>query len=155
MAEIKKDNAKWRVAIICIGLIVGIALLALGGEGAKSDVKTDSAEEYRAMLESELCGICSELAGTEVWVFVSLAGGYSYSYALDSRGGVLTVGNGSGESAVVEGSRSPAVAGVGIVYRGAQNTELESRLTELDSSSLGIGSNKIFAVSSKKSAVHS
>ena len=155
MAESKRGNAKWRIMILGLGLLVGVALLILGGDGAKGEVRVDAAEEYRIMLEGELGRLCSQLIGTEVSVFVSLEGGYSYSYALDSRGGVLTVGSGGGESAVVESSKSPVVSGVGIVYNCEQSAYLDGRLTELVSSALGIGCNKIFAVGSKKSALQS
>ena len=148
-----KDTAKWRVAIIGIGFVIGVALLLFGGGAEeKSAPMSDSAESYRASLEEKLELLCESFTGGEVSVFVSLEGGFSYSYAPDSRGGVVTVGSGSSESALVESTEMPRVAGVGVVYSGAENARLEGELLGLVSSSLGVGTNKIFIISSKKSA---
>jgi len=145
----QKDMAKWKVAIIGIGFVIGVAMLAFGGGGEKSEVKKDLASEYRATVEAELEELCEAMTGGEVKVFVSLEDGFSYSYALDSRGGVVTVGSGSSEEALVESVRAPVIAGVGVVCDGNAD---RSRLVELISSSLGIGTNKIFVTDVKKIA---
>ena len=149
-----KDITKSKVAVIGIGLIIGIALLLFGGETPKEE-KSESAEDYRAAIEASLERICQSAAGGEVRVFVSIDEGYSYVYADDGRGGVVSVGSGSNEYALVERVFMPKISGVGAVYFGTKDLALESKLTELISSSLGIGKNKIFIIESKNSKLHS
>ena len=62
----------------------------------------------------------------------------------------MTVGSGSSESALVERVDMPRVSGVGVVYFGETNLETEKKLLGLISSSLGIGTNKIFIIGAKK-----
>ena len=151
MKEIKKDAAKGRVLVIGIGFVIGVALLLAGGQGGESpEITDDNAEAYRISLESELEALCEALADGEVKVFLSLEGGYTYTYAPDGRGGIVTVGSGSSEKAIIEGSFAPKVSGVGVVYFGAKSPALEGELTELVSSALGVGKNKIFIIASKK-----
>ena len=146
----QKETAKWKVAIIGIGFVLGVAMLIFGGRGNEGEeVKADSADEYRLLIESGLEELCSAVTGSEVKVFVSFEEGYSYAYALDSRGGVVTVGSGNSERAIVESVAMPKIGGVGIVYRGTAN---EGELLELVSSALGIGKNKIFIVGAKKAS---
>ena len=153
MGENKKDNAKWRVAIIGIGFVIGVALLLFGTGGTpKAEKQVNNTETYRLALEEELESLCGAMVGANVQVFVSLEGGFSYSYALDSRGGVVTVGSGSSESALIEDTYMPTVSGVGVVYSGAHSAATEEKLCELVSSALGIGKNKIFIIGAKKSA---
>ena len=147
---VKEDISKWKVAIIGIGFVLGVAMLVFGGRGnGGEEVKGDSLEEYRLCVESELVELCSAVTGSEVSVFVCFEGGFSYGYALDSRGGVVTVGSGNSERALVESVTMPRVSGVGIVYRGVGR---EGELLELVSSSLGIGKNKIFITDAKKAS---
>lgn len=151
MKENKKDTAKWRVAIIGIGFVIGVALLLAGGSGEKTEeVSTYSDQAYRLSLESELEELCEALVGGDVKVFLSLEGGFSYVYAPDQRGGIVTVGSGSSEKAIIESSRAPLVSGVGVVYFKEKSPILESELADLISSALGIGANKIFIIASKK-----
>ena len=151
MGKERKDMSKWRVAIIGIGFVIGAALLLFGGGGDKSEeVVRDTATAYRAELEEGLESLCERLTGGEVEVFVSLESGFSYSYALDSRGGVVTVGSGSSEKALVEKELAPSVSGVGVVCSSALSAEREKELMELVSSALGIGKNKIFIIGAKK-----
>ena len=148
----QKDISKLKVAIIGIGFVIGLALLAFGGGGnsSKSEIKKDDADMYRQTLENKLEVLCEAMTGSEVEVFVSLEEGFSYSYALDSRGGVVTVGSGSSEKALVESVFMPEVSGVGVVCLGGGYDE--NGLVELISSSLGIGANKIFITDAKKIA---
>jgi len=147
----KKDIGKTRVAIVGVGFVLGVLLLVFGaGGGEKPQVKADDAAEYRSVVEKELVALCENMLGEKVDVFVSLESGYGYSYALDSRGGVMTVGSGSSESALVERVDMPRVSGVGVVYFGETNLETEKKLLGLISSSLGIGTNKIFIIGAKK-----
>lgn len=150
----KKDISKWKVVIIGIGFVIGVVMLIFGGRGgdSKAEPQDNGIESYRAALESELESLCEAMTGGDVEVFVTLDGGFSYSYALDSRGGVVTVGSGSSESALVESVLMPAISGVGIVYSGVESSERERALLELVSSSLGVGANKIFIIGTKKSA---
>lgn len=145
----QKDISKLKVAIIGIGFVIGLALLAFGGgRTEKSEIKKDDAGEYREALEDKLEALCEAMTGGNVEVFVSLEDGFFYSYALDSRGGVVTVGSGSSETALVESVFMPSVSGVGVVCSGGDFDE--KRLMELISSSLGIGTNKIFIADTKK-----
>ena len=151
MKENKKDTAKWRVAIIGIGFVIGVALLLAGGTGTeKEKIDTDSTEAYRLSLEAELEELCEALVGEEVKVFLSLEGGFSYVYAPDQRGGIVTVGSGSSEKAIIERSCAPKVSGVGVVYFKERSPNLEGELSGLISSALGVGTNKIFIIASKK-----
>ena len=147
----QKDISKWKVAIIGIGFVIGIAMLIFGGsDGVKEEIPKDSIDVYMTSVEERLEDLCEAVTGGEVRAFVSYEGGFSYSYALDSRGGVITVGSGSAKEAVVESVSMPEISGVGIVCRGGSYNEGE--LLELVSSSLGIGKNKIFITCAKKSA---
>ena len=142
--------SKWRVAIIGIGFVIGVAMLFLGGENGKNEESVEySVEDYSREAENKLTAICEAALGCDVEVFITYEEGFVYSYALDSRGGVVTVGSGSGKQALVERVFMPKVSGVGIVCRGDYD---EARLLELVSSSLGVGKNKIFITGTKKSS---
>lgn len=143
----KKEISRSRVAIIGIGFVLGLAMLVLGGRGETEAPKSDNPEEYRSAVESELEELCRAAVGGDVRVYVSLDGGFSYGYALDSRGGVITVGSGGSERAVVESVEMPSIGGVGMVFEGDCD---ENELLELVSSALGIGKNKIFITNAKK-----
>ena len=56
------------------------------------------------------------------------------------------------EKALVEDTFMPKISGVGVVCSGSVGSEVENSLTELISSALGVGKNKIFIIGSKKSA---
>lgn len=152
----KKEIGRSRVAIIGVGFVLGVLLLFFGGgKNEKQQVRSDDAAQYRILVESEITELCEDMLGERAEVFISLGSGYSYSYALDSRGGVMTVGSGSSESALVERVDMPEISGVGVVYYGEQTPEIERRLVELISSSLGVGSNKIFIIGAKKPILQS
>ena len=145
----KKDISKWKAAIIGIGFVIGAVMLLFGGGGGKeAEVRGDDLFTYREEIEEELTRLCYEACGGRVQVFVSFEEGFSYGYALDSRGGVVTVGSGSSEKAVVESVAMPTVSGVGIVCIDGNCDE--NSLLQLVSSSLGIGMNKIFIINAKK-----
>ena len=146
----QKDISKWKVAIIGIGFVIGVAMLIFGGsDGVKEEIPKDSIDVYMTSVEERLEDLCEAVTGGEVRAFVSCEGGFSYSYALDSRGGVITIGSGSAKEAVVESVSMPKISGVGIVCRGGRYDE--SEILELVSSALGIGKNKIFITCAKKS----
>ena len=139
----QRDISKWKVAIIGIGFVIGLAMLVLGGaDSDRQEKQEDELESYKNAVESKLENICEAMIGGDAEVFVSYEEGFSYSYALDSRGGVVTVGSGSSEKALVSSVAMPKISGVGIVCGGSRYDE--SKLLELVSSSLGIGKNKIF-----------
>ena len=147
----QKDISKWKVAIIGIGFVIGVAMLIFGGTGGeKEEMIQDSTAVYMSSVEERLEDLCEAVTGGAVRALVSYEGGFSYSYALDSRGGVVTVGSGSSKEAVVESVSMPKISGVGIVCRGGRYDE--SEILELVSSALGIGKNKIFITCAKKSA---
>ena len=141
--------SKWKVAVIGIGFVLGAVMLLFGGgEGREAEVKSDDVAVYREKMEEDLTRLCNEACGGRVQIFISFEDGFSYGYALDSRGGVVTVGSGSSEKAVVESVAMPTVSGVGIVC--VDGTCNENSLLELVSSALGIGMNKIFIMDAKK-----
>ena len=153
--KVKKDISKQKVAIIGIGFVIGLAMLIFGG-GAKpqnDEARKDSVEEYRKMIEVKIEALCETMTGCDAEVFVTLEGGFSYSYALDSRGGVVTVGSGGSKEALIESVIMPRVSGVGVVCEGKSFDE--GRLLDLISSSLAIGKNKIFIADAKKSVTQS
>lgn len=149
MAEkTQKDISKMKVAIIGIGFVIGVAMLFFGGgETQKNEIKKEGIDEYREAVETKLEVLCEAAIGGDVEVFVSFEDGFFYSYALDSRGGVVTVGSGSSEEALVESVSMPSVSGVGVVCGSSYD---EGVLLELISSALGIGKNKIFITQAKK-----
>ena len=153
--KIKKDISKQKVAIIGIGFVIGVAMLIFGGnaEPKKNETRDDSLEEYREMVEEKLEALCEAMTGCEAEVFVMLEEGFSYVYALDSRGGVITVGSTGSKEAVIETVLMPRVSGVGVVCE--EKGFDEAGLLDLISSSLGIGKNKIFIADRKKSFAQS
>lgn len=149
MEKHKKDISKQKIAIIGIAFVIGLALMTFGGaEHSRSPEDEGELTKYRTELEDKLEELCRAVTGQEAQVIVSLEGGFSYRYALDSRGGVVTVGSGSSREALVESVSMPKISGVGVV---CSCDSLEKRmLTELICSSLGIGSNRIFIGDAKK-----
>lgn len=143
-------NKTQKLVIAAVGLCLGVAMLlfgSFGGTGSTAEESDEvlSAESYRRELENALTSLCGSVRGAgKVSVFITLSGGYEYVYSTDERGECVTVGSGSSERAVVESVRSPEIRGVGIVCSGADDPAVAAALCDLISSTLGIGSNRIF-----------
>lgn len=156
MKEESKNGRTRKMAVAVIGVTLGVVLMFLGSFGgfgsseSSSDTDVLSAEDYRAQVEERIRTLCSAVRGAgEVQVFVTLSGGYEYVYSQDEKGECVTVGSGSSERAVVESVRSPEIMGVGIVCAGARDPAVKQALTELVSSALGIGTNRIVVAEGK------
>lgn len=147
--KIQKDISKKRkLIVVCLGFVIGIALLIFsGGESRAPENEENEFDVYAAEISKSLEELCKSLLECDVNVFVSFESGFAYNYALDSRGGVVTVGSGSSETALISSVTMPKIAGVGIVYGGNLNDE--SEILELISSALGIGKNKIYITCAK------
>lgn len=132
---LKKKNGIWKAAII---LLAGILLLLFGGlsDSGSTDGKADELSLYGAELEARVEQLCSSLDGVgKARAMITFA---------------------SGERTVYEGSRAvgkkpPEVMSVTVLCEGAGNGEVVARLTEMLSSLLGIGTNrvKVMKISSK------
>lgn len=156
----KYKNKRQKFILIFLGLFLGIGLLVFGGrnkEEAKDTqipVRDDytMTEEYARMLEDRVAKICSEVKGvSEVEVFVSLSGGYRTVYAYDSqstssghKSQLVMSGSGSDKKAVVAAYEYPEISGVGIVYKGTDDSAVRAQMISLVSAALDISTNKIF-----------
>jgi stage III sporulation protein AG len=156
-----------KLAVALVGILLGVLLLFFGNRAGQDtsdptpntppEMSTPSAEAYRAELESRVKTLCSRVAGVgEVEVMITLAGGFEYVYATDTRtaaGGVtttyVTVGSGSSESLVYIAEKPPAIVGVGVVCVGGADPTVRQEITSLLSAALGIGSNKIYVTGRK------
>ena len=148
--------------------IVGIAIVLLAGSAEKSSSTelTSSGEDdlalYTEMLEEKIKKLCEACDGvSHVTVAVMLEGGFEYEYAKNTEYGknsygderreeYLVIGQGSGERCVLLRRRLPEISGVGIVCRGGESDIVRERLAELVSSTLNIGSNKIYITSASQ-----
>ena len=148
--------------------IVGIAIVLLAGSAEKSSSPelTASGEDdlalYTEMLEEKIKKLCEACDGvSHVTVAVMLEGGFEYEYAKNAEYGknsygderreeYLVIGQGSGERCVLLRRRLPEISGVGIVCRGGESDIVRERLAELVSSTLNIGSNKIYITSASQ-----
>lgn len=164
---VKSMKKSGKLAIPLAGVILGVLLLFFGNRAGKdtsdptphtpSETSAPSAEAYRTELETRVKALCSRVAGVgEAEVMITLAGGFEYVYATDTRtaaGGVttsyVTVGSGSGESLVFVTEKPPAIVGVGVVCAGGNDPAVRQEITSLLSAALGIGSNKIYVTGHK------
>lgn len=151
-------KAFWRgrgkLLILLGGALLGILFLLFGGRPAKTaetvgtddtKARVEALEAYRESLQKELELLCEAADGvSDVRVLVTLSGGYTAHYVADGDGKTVTVGSGSGETALLSHLSPPAVAGVGIVCRGGSDPEVQRTLTELIASALGIPRNRVY-----------
>ena len=155
MKGIKEMGIK-KIVLAIMGVALGATLMLAGNfGGSKSESRAEEedatrAETYRVQTEDRVRALCESVKGVDgVKVMVTLSGGYRTVYAEDARGECLTVGSGSSERAVIRSVGAPEIVGVGIVCRGAEDPEVRSTLTELVSSSLGIGANRVVITDGK------
>ena len=147
-------KAKGRLWLLMGGGLLGICLLLFGGFGGEEKVTAEIDEisarvaeldAYEARLEKELEALCESVAGvSDAEIMVSFSGGYAVRYTEDGDKNPVSVGSGSSEEALFDSLRPPAVAGVGIVCRGGSRAQVQSELTELVSTALGIPANRVY-----------
>ncbi len=148
--EISKLGKKGGLALLILGLVLGLGLMLMGGaeeDSGDTSAALPSPDAYRASLEARIADLCGGVSGAgRVQVFVTLAGGYEYVYATDNDGRCLTVGSGTREQAVVEAVRAPEILGVGIVCQGADDPRVSADLARLVASALSVGTNRIVVI---------
>jgi stage III sporulation protein AG len=152
---------------IIIGVVGIIIVLFAGTSGKKAETELASTDDgdllaYTEMLESKIKRLCEACDGvSSVTVAVTLDGGFEYEYAKNTEYGknsygderreeYLVIGQGSGERCVIIRRRLPEISGVGIVCRGGESDIIRERLVGLISSTLNIGSNKIYITSASQ-----
>ena len=142
-----------KLLLLAGGAAVGILFLLFGGFSKQTQTasaddtaeRIETLEAYRADLERKLELLCEAVDGvSDVRVLVTFSGGYAAHYATDSGGRTVTVGSGSGETALLSYLSPPAVAGVGIVCRGGSDPTVQQTLIELVSSALGVSRNRVY-----------
>ena len=139
--------------MIVAALMVGVAMLVLGGQEKKSEVKGEGGSEliaYSKEVEAKILELCSRVEGVKnVSVAVSFESGFEYVYATDGDK-TLTVGSGSSESAVRVTEKPPTISGIGIVCTGGGDPRIQQKLINLISAAYGISSNKIYITEAQK-----
>ncbi|MBQ7338207.1 MAG: hypothetical protein IJW40_07110 [Clostridia bacterium] len=117
----------------------------------------DELSQYAKALTREIEQLCASVEGAgTVHAVVSLDGGFTYLYAADreqksdASGGAqssesyITVGSGSGESAVLLTKIPPAIAGIGIVCSGGDRATVRAEIISLLDAAYGVGTNRIY-----------
>ena len=141
--------------------LLGICLLLLGGNAARSteptkteelySPSTDEALLYQAYLEERVERICRSVSGIgSVTVIVTLSGGYESVYAteLTEKGEeYVIVGNGSSAEALLLSRKAPGIVGIGVVCHGSASAAARHELISLLSAGLGVPSNRIYVTS--------
>lgn len=145
MIEKLKKNNKLKFALTGLLLLVGICLLLVPTKQEDTKESSDELSLYREEVERKLEAICHSVCGGGE-VVVTFSSGFEYVYATDSRGSVVTVGSGSSEHPVIESTVFPEISGVGVVCGRGISAGEKSELICLISTSLGIGTNKIFII---------
>ncbi len=142
---IKNLKGKWA---ICLLAAVGILLLLLGGgmsgtnecEASSEKEYTEESERYRIELEEKISQICRRVSRDESpTVIVTLECGEEYVYAKRSDGSYI-VSSGEG---ILLCRKMPRVCGVAIVCRNGDEPSVQTCITELVCSLLGVGANRV------------
>ena len=157
----KKEKIKLLLILACVA--VGIIMIAFGSTLAN---KTEDVEEvfssfenkdpsaYASFVEAKVKEICSGISGVgDVFVVVTLEGGYRTVYALNSqntqngyKSEVVLTGSGNSEKALVVGYEYPKISGIGIVAEGGNSSVVKQRIISLVSAAFDISTNKIEVV---------
>lgn len=154
----EEKNGKLKVWIIVIGAVVGIALILLGGSGARDapmeeqgTVYTPSEDEmvlYQGYLEERVKALCESVEGVgNVTAIVTLSGGFESVYAtelIDGNEEYVIIGNGSSATALFLSRKAPEIAGVGIVCHGGASANARQELISLVSATFHIPTNRIY-----------
>lgn len=132
---------KWLLYLL---LAAGVLFLLLGSIlPAKKEEGSLDVEKYKASLTDEVAALCGHVAGAgEVRLVIHFKGTEEYVYATDnSHSGkeyVYTSGNG-----LLLRVDYPAVDGVSVLCEGGDDPAVRREMTDLLSSLLGIGTNRI------------
>lgn len=152
---------KSKFLIILVGGILGVLFLLFGGSSlfsseAKSSGEVsvaspmEEAERYRISLEERIRLLCESVGGvSDVYVSVSLAGGYTSVYATEEKNGgesYVTLGSGSSASALLISCEPPQIDGIGVVCRGGENPVIRAGLISLLSATFAVSSARIAVV---------
>lgn len=154
----EEKNSKLKVWIIVIGAVVGIALILLGGSGARDtpeeeqgNVYTPSEDEmvlYQNYLEERVKALCESVEGVgSVTAIVTLSGGFESVYAtelIDGNEEYVIIGSGSSATALFLSRKAPEIAGVGIVCHGGASANARQELISLISATFHIPTNRIY-----------
>ena len=145
MLEKLKKNNRLKFALTVLLLLLGVCLLVMPTGKVSTEEAVDELSAYKSEVEGKLEAICHSVCGGGE-VVVTFSHGFEYVYATDSRGSVVTVGSGSSERPVIESTLFPEISGVGVVCGRAIGEREKNELIGLISTSLGIGTNKIFII---------
>ena len=154
----EEKNGRLKVWIIVIGAVVGIALILLGGSGARDapeeeqgKVYTPSEDEmvlYQSYLEERVKVLCESVEGVgSVTAIVTLSGGFESVYAtelIDGNEEYVIIGSGSSATALFLSRKAPEIAGIGIVCHGGVSATARQELISLVSATFHIPTNRIY-----------
>ena len=154
----EEKNGKLKAWIIVIGAVVGIALILLGGSGARDEpeetaetVYSPTEDElvlYQSYLEERVKTLCESVEGIgEVTAIVTLSSGFESVYAtelIDGNEEYVIVGSGSSASALFLSRKAPEIAGIGVVCHGGTSTGARQELISLISATFHISTNRIY-----------
>lgn len=160
---IDKNSGKLKISfLVAVGITGMLLILFSGGEQREKDEPspinmpsfTDSTEEYRIQLQTDLEEILSSISGAgRVSVMLSLEGTTEYVYAQqihstsdvnegktssEYENELVMIEGDSGKTALVTKVLRPKVSGVLIVCDGADNVVLTEKLINSAASALGI-----------------
>ena len=128
----------------------------------KEEISTeeyDSSLEYVDYLENKLCNVLSDITGVgDVSAIITLDGGFTYEYAVDSETNTTTSGSSetsvtvdttilvNGEPVVVK-VIYPEIKGVVIVADGSENFAIKMNIMEAVQTLLGVEASSITILS--------
>ena len=158
-----EKNEKSKIFLIIVCVAVGIIMIAWGSisanksedaEAVFSSFENKDPSEYASFVEAKVKEICSGISGVgDVFVVVTLEGGYRTVYALNSqstqsgyKSEVVLTGSGNSEKALVVGYEYPKISGIGIVAVGGDSSAVKQRIISLVSAAFDISTNKIEVV---------
>lgn len=151
---LRKDRrAAW---LLLAAGVAGMLLIALGNrtasprtDGENQRSRTEP-EIYRESLETRLQALLEEIEGAgKCCVMVTLESGEETIYAMDTQQGGQTsqqhvlVDGPQGKYALAEMVYSPAVQGVAVVCRGADDVRVRAQITEAVRVLTGVTANRI------------
>lgn len=168
--KIKKlfDKKNRTNLIFAIG-IVGILLIFLSyiferksddtSAQAMYDVSySQSTDEYKSQIETELCQILSEISGVgEVKVMVTIGGTTEYEYAMELvkdsddvsssyKNQYVLIDNNGKKEALVKKVNTPQISGVAVVCEGGDDVKVSERIVRAVSTVLDISSTDVCVV---------
>ena len=151
---------------LILGLIVCVLYFSFFVDKNTNDTKSEistgefsSTEEYVDLLENKLCNVLSNITGVgDVSAIITLDGGFTYEYAVDSE--TNTTNSGSSETSVtvdttilVNGEPIvvkviyPEIKGVVIVADGSENFAIKMNIMEAVQTLLNVETNSITILS--------